>query len=71
MKTKVNVIITLVGIVTLFLGGLFVHVTWNAIAWECNLPQFNYWTCVCAVGAFGIICNFLGKIFHDNSKNDN
>lgn len=50
-------------ITTLFLGGLFVHVTWNAIAWAFNLPQFGYWVCVCFIGALGVICGQLGRIF--------
>lgn len=30
------------------IGGLCLMVAWNAIAWEFNLPQFNYWICFCA-----------------------
>lgn len=61
---KENVTAMVVGLIGLFLGGLFVHVAWNAIAWACNLPQFDYIVCVCAVGALGVICKQLGKIFH-------
>ena len=60
-----------VAIMVLFLGGLFVHVAWNAIAWAFNLPQFEYWVCVCFIGALCIICGQLGKIFtgiHNKDK---
>jgi hypothetical protein len=33
-------------IIPSLLGGLFLMIAWNAIAWECNLPQFGYWVCV-------------------------
>lgn len=30
------------------IGGAFLMIAWNAIAWEFNLPQFSYWICFCA-----------------------
>lgn len=57
-------------IAVLFLGGLFVHVVWNAVAYAWNLPEFGYWVCVCFIGAFGIICRSIGSIFHCFIRND-
>lgn len=31
------------GTVVLFVAPLLLREIWNAIAWECNLPQFGYW----------------------------
>ena len=41
------------------LGGLCLMVAWNAIAWECNLPQFDYWVCF---SAFYVVRSFLTMI---------
>ena len=41
------------------LGGLCLMVAWNAIAWECNLPQFGYWVCF---SAFYVVRSFLTMI---------
>jgi large-conductance mechanosensitive channel len=56
MKTQ-NIIATTFGaivgsivasIIPSIIGGWFLMVAWNAIAWEFNLPQFGYWVCFCA-----------------------
>ena len=49
--------------IILFVGAMFIHVTWNAIADVTGLPHFNYWVCLCAYGAFGVICSTLREIF--------
>ena len=41
------------------LGGLCLMVAWNAIAWECNLPQFGYWVCF---SAFYVVRSILTAI---------
>ena len=41
------------------LGGLCLMVAWNAIAWECNLPQFGYWVCF---SAFYVVRSLLTMI---------
>lgn len=47
-----------------FIGGLCLMVAWNAVAWECNLPQFNYWTCFCGF----YVVNSLFSIFRAPKK---
>lgn len=32
-------------LMVMFLYSWFVMKGWNAIAWEFNLPQFDYWAC--------------------------
>ena len=53
MKSIAEMVGTIIGsiiasIIPSLLGGLFLMIAWNAIAWECNLPQFGYWVCVAA-----------------------
>lgn len=66
MKNEIreNLVSILGTIIALFLGGLFVYIAYNAVAFELNLPNFNYWVCVCGVGALKLICGSIGKIFH-------
>lgn len=50
MKSIAEMIGTIIGSIVgsaipSLLGGLCLMVAWNAIAWECNLPQFGYWVC--------------------------
>lgn len=67
---KENLTTIAVAIAVLFLGGLFVHVVWDAIALAFNLPQFGYWVCVCFIGALGVICGQISKIFTKKHPND-
>ena len=50
-------------VAVIFLGGLFTKVVWNAIAWECNLPQFGYWFFVCAIGVLYTFVWFISKLW--------
>lgn len=67
MKTA-NAIATAIGTITgsivgsaipSFLGGLCLMTAWNAIAWECNLPQFGYWVCF---SAFYVVRSILSAL---------
>lgn len=52
----------------LFVGAMFICVTWNAIADVTGLPHFNYWTCLCAYGALEAICSALGEVFKGGKR---
>lgn len=41
------------------LGGLCLMIAWDAIAWECNLPQFGYWV---YFSAFYVVRSLLTMI---------
>lgn len=47
------------GAIPSFLGGLCLMTAWNAIAWECNLPQFDYWVCF---SAFYVVRSILSVL---------
>ncbi len=63
-KDRQNIVDFLGLVISLFLVGLFIYVVYNAIAFELNLPTFNYWVCLCGGGIFRFICGSIGKIFH-------
>ena len=47
--------------------GWLLFAVWQPIAWELNLPQFNYWT---AVGVVAVIKLILGKSRVISTKSD-
>lgn len=46
-------------IIPALIGGLMLKIAWNAVAFECNLPQFGYWACV---GAFYVPYAFISAM---------
>jgi hypothetical protein len=52
-------------IIPSLLGGLFLMIAWNTIAWECNLPQFSYWVCV---AVFYVLYTFINAARKTSEK---
>lgn len=46
MKTRICAIIV-VTVSRIILAPLCLMIAWNTIAWEFNLPQFNFWVPFC------------------------
>ena len=40
-------------------NAIFVHLGYNAIAWNFNLPQFDYWSCFFILLAITFISNAI------------
>lgn len=64
MKSIAEMVGTIIGSIVgsaipSLLGGLCLMVAWNAIAWECNLPQFGYWVCF---SAFYVVRSILSVL---------
>lgn len=46
-------------IIPALVGGLFLMIGWNGIAWQFNLPQFTYWVCV---SVFYVLHSFISAV---------
>ena len=61
-KTTAQIVGELIGfLLVLFLFPWFVMKGWDAIAWEFNLPQFDYWACFFISHGFRYL---TGNIIH-------
>lgn len=48
-------------LLVLFLAPWVVMKGWDAIAWEFNLPQFDYWACFFITHGFCYLTKNIGK----------